>query len=201
MRRTLHYSDIELFGILYGDVQLPKGINEYSYETQIKNNKSIKWKVNSFLFLSKQRNQILDDSSAKMINRIGYLNWIVIILILAFSFFTNHHLFLLILLIYPFFTTSGTLDNGVILTLTAAVALLSFKFININFISGFIVYMSAYFISKLQFELLKKRIFAIAFGDFKTFWKYYSNKFIYIDTTGLNNNYKELIEQYPDLNV
>jgi hypothetical protein len=201
MTKPLKYSDTELFGILAGDVQLPNGIDEYSYETSIKPNKSLKWKVNPFLFSSKLRSQLLDESSAKIINRIGYLNWIVVILIVTFSFFTNHHLFLLILLVYPFFKTSGLLDNGVILILTATVSLLSFKFTNIYFISGFIVYMLAYFISKLQFELLKKRIFIIAFGDFKSFWKYYSNKLIYIDKSGLNNKYKDLFERYPDLNI
>jgi hypothetical protein len=79
MTKPLKYSDTELFGILADDVQLPNGIDEYSYETWIKSNKSLKWKVNPFLFSSKLRSQLVDESSAKIIKRIGYLNWIVVI--------------------------------------------------------------------------------------------------------------------------
>jgi hypothetical protein len=149
------YSALELTNILADETQPPDGITDYSYETQIKHTK-LGWKVNSYLFQSKLRSQFLDESSSKIISRIGYLNWVVAALIIAFSLSTNHQLFLLILVLYPFFTMSGLLDNSIILILIAAVSLSSFKFTNVYFISGFIVFMLAYFISKLQFELFKK---------------------------------------------
>jgi len=194
------YSDLEITNILVDETQFPKGINEHAYETQIKHTK-LKWKINPYLFQSKLQRQFLDENSLKIISRIGYLNWIVVALIIVFSLLTNHQLFLLILLLYPFFKTSGLLDNGIILILMAAVLLLSFKFTNVYFIFGFIVFMLAYSISKLQLELFKKRIWKMAFADFKSFWKFYSNKLIYVDKTGLNNNYKDLFEKYPDLNI
>src|SRR6185312_2222972 len=159
------YSELELFSILADDTALPNGIDEYSYETRIKQTK-LNWKVNPFLFHSKLISEILDESSSNIIRRIGYLNWIVVALIVAFSLYYNHHMLLLILLLYSFFTGSGMLDNSIILILGIIVSLLSFKFTNVYFISVFIVFMLAYFISKVQFELFKKKIWRMAFSNF-----------------------------------
>jgi hypothetical protein len=56
-----------------------------------------------------------------------------------------------------------------------------------------------YLLSKVTYEFLEKIIFKIAFNDPNTFWKYYSNKLIYIDETKINNEYQNLISAYPEL--
>ena len=197
------YSEIELFNILQEETSIPISISEHCYETQLKNNSALKWRVNGFLFKPKLRNQLLAEDAKKKINLINYLNWVVVISIVIFSIFTNHYMDLWILLLYPFFMPSGLTDYWIVITNSAILLTLSFKFDfhTHYFILLVCVFISAFLISKMQFSIFKKAVFRNAFSDFKLFWKYYSYKLIYVDKTAIKKNYKELFERYPDLNI
>jgi hypothetical protein len=49
--------------------------------------------------------------------------------------------------------------------------------------------------------MIERNILEKALNDWTTFWKYYSNKIIWMDESALNNEYQILTEKYPELRI
>ena len=84
--------------------------------------------------------------------------------------------------------------------MSAIIAVKLFFKINIAHFWLFVTIVSlGYVLNKAIDEMVEKTILKHAFKDWTTFWKYYSNKIIWMDDKALNNEYQRLTEKYSEL--
>jgi hypothetical protein len=203
MHASPNYSEIELLVILDSVVVLPSNITESVYENQLRDNSKLTWRTNPFLSKKQNLLMILSADQFRKWEAFKKLNWLIAIGIIFFSLLTGNYKFLWTLLIFPLFTSSGIVDHWIVLFNLSILFLLKY-FIGINshfFWFAILVMLVTYVLSRLTQDFVEKSIFKIAFGSLEIFWKYYSNRLIYVNDTRLNEEYRNLILKYPDLNV
>ena len=193
------YIETELQSILEIEPQLPDDINEQSFVNDIKNNEKIKWRVNHFLFRKKLLPLLLDASTFRKWRFLKSLNWLIALSIAGFAIWTADYKILLFLIIYPFLIIP--VDHWIFIFNTTVVILIKLFFkINISYFWFFMVAIATgYLLNKAIDEMIEKKILKQALSNWITFWKYYSNKLIWIDKSALNNEYHKLITKYPEL--
>jgi hypothetical protein len=201
MRKIPKYSELQLQIILDSTATLPDNISESVYENELRDNSRLKWNINPFL--AKKQNLILflDSTKIKKWIILKNLNWVIAVFIIVCSLLTNDYKHLWTLLIFPLFMASGLLDHWIMLFNLAILLGLKF-FIGFNnhyFWFTLSIILTTYLLSKVTQEFLEKSIFKIAFSDSNTFWKYYSNRLIYVDETKVNNEFQNLAMKYPEL--
>lgn len=193
------YRDTELQYMLELDPQLPNNLNEELFLSDIKNNMKIKWRVNHFLFKKKLLPLLLDTTTFKKWRIFKSLNWLIVFFIIGFTLWTGDYKILLFLIIFPFLII--TFDHWIFIFYMTV--LISVKFIfklNIQYFWFFIMTIAiGYLLNKAINEMIEKKILKNALNDWITFWKYYSNKMIWIDKSPLNDEYYLLTEKYPEL--
>ncbi len=194
-------SDIEFF--INSPVTLPDNISEDVYEKQLRDNPKLKWKINPFLSKKSILRLLLNNSQYKRWTFLKSLNWLIVIGIIVFSFMTHDARFLWVLVVFPLLITSGLLDHWIVISTVAVAILLKIfvSFDNTYFWFTLSVSLAAFLLSKIAQEFLEKVILKMAFVDGHTFWMFYSNKLIYIDTTVLNNEFQDIFNRYPELNI
>jgi len=204
MRETPKYSELEIQIILDSPSTLPSSITEESvYENQLRDNPRLKWKINPFLANKKKLTLFLDSSILRRWIFLQKLNWLIAIFIIIISLVTSDYKLLWTLLIFPLFIASGLLDHWIMLFNLSVLITVKFFFGISNHFFWFTlsIIVATYLLSRISQEFLEKSIIKIAFSDINTFWKYYSNKLIYIDKTNLNNEFQNLVMEYPELNI
>ena len=114
--QTPRYNQNELMNILLDKTPIiPQKIDENIFEQQIKSYENIKWRINPHLFSSKKLYQLLlSKKKQSYMVRLNRLNWIVAILITTYSIWGSDYYILMMLIIYPFFLTSGILDHWIV---------------------------------------------------------------------------------------
>jgi hypothetical protein len=203
MSKLPKYSELEVQNIMESSQSLPNSIPESVYEKRLRDNSKLKWCINPFLARENKLNLFLSPDVVKKWLLLKRLNWVIAFLTIALSIFTKDYRILWGLLIFPSFMSSGILSHWIIIfNLVLLVSLQNWLGIYPHFIWYIVlIILLTYILSKITYELLEKNILKIAFNDSNTFWKFYSNKFIYIDETKLNNEFQKLTADYPDLNT
>jgi hypothetical protein len=193
------YTDIQLQIILDTDPQLPDNISEKDFETEIKRNPKIKWRVNHFLFKKKLLPYLLDTATFRRWKFFKSLNWITALFIIGFAIWTKDYRVLLFLAIYPILIIP--FDHWIFIFNMTVIIGIKFLFkINITYFWFFVTAITiGYLLNKAVDEMIEKKILRQALNNWTTFWKYYSNKIIWMDKTALNNEYQRLIEKFSDL--
>jgi hypothetical protein len=193
------YTDIELQSILYSDLQLPDRISEQDFSNDIKDNAKIKWRVNHFLFKKELLPFLLDNSAFKKWKNFKSSNWLIGLLIIGFAIWAKDYKILFFLIIYPFLIIP--LDHWIfIFNMTVVIAVKLFFKIGIPYFWFFVTLIAiGYLLNKAIDEMIEKKILKKALNDWPTFWKYYSNKIIWMDESALNNEYHKLTEKYSEL--
>ena len=199
--RPPKYSIIELGQILDKDPILPKTIDELIFEKELKNNTNLKWRINPYLQRKAFNKLFLSQKEQRRLKILTSFNWLFAFIILGLSLWTKDFTLLTALLVYPLFLKSGLLDHWIVIFNSCVLLAIEFifRFHNHYFALIFVTFITAYLISRLKFEILEKSIFKKAFRDFKTFWKYYSKKLIFIDKTAIGSDCDELFKTYPEL--
>jgi hypothetical protein len=201
MKDIPRYSEFRLQIILDSSPTLPDSISELVYQNKLKNNSRLKWKLNPCFSKKQNLFLFLDPDSFKKWNNLKKFNWLILIFIVVFPIFIKDYKLFWILPFYPFIRSSGILSHWIVLFNSAVLLALKY-FVNINnhfFWLIFSTFIAGYLLNRIAYEFIERKIFEIAFTDFNTFWKYYSNKLIYIDETSLNDEFQNLILQYPEL--
>jgi len=103
------------------------------------------------------------------------------------------------LVIYPFLIIP--FDHWIfIFNMTVIIGIKVFFKINITYFWFFVtIIIIGYLLNKAIDEMIEKKILKQALSDWMTFWKYYSNKIIWMDKTALNEEYHKLTEKYIEL--
>lgn len=195
------YTDLQLQVILDTDSQLPTEFSEQDFLENIKENSKIKWRVNRFLFKKKLLPYLLDTSTFKKWEIFKSLNWLIALLIVGFAIWTKDYRTLLFLIAYPFLII--TVDHWIfIFNMTVLIVVKLFFKISIPYFWFFAIAISiGYLLNKPIDEMIEKKILKQALSDWPTFWKYFSNKIIWMDESALNNESQRLIEKYPELKI
>ena len=142
---------------------------------------------------------MLDHSTFKKWKIFKSLNWLIALLIVGFAVWTNDYRILPFLIVYPFLIV--TFDHWIfIFNMTVVIAVrLLFK-ISIPYFLFFVTaILIGYVLNKAINEMIEKRILKQALSEWTIFWKYYSNKIIWIDSSVLNDEYQILTDKYPEL--
>ena len=72
--------------------------------------------------------------------------------------------------------------------------------INIPYFWFFVAIVAiGYILNKAISEMIERKILNQGLSNWRTFWKYYSNKIILIEKAALNNEYDILMKKYPEL--
>jgi hypothetical protein len=202
MKRIPKYSasDVEFF--LNSPAGLPDNITEDVYEKELRDNDRLKWKINPFLSKKCILRLLLDNGEYKRWTFLKRLNWLIVICIIVFSYVMHDARLLWMLLVFRLFMNSGLLDHWIMVSMGAVAILLKMLLAFDNMYCWFTlsVAFATFLLSKVAQEFLEKTIIRKAFVDGDTFWKFYSNKLIYIDTTVLNNEFQHIFNKYPELN-
>ncbi|HSZ34450.1 MAG TPA: hypothetical protein VK772_14135 [Puia sp.] len=201
--RPPKYSEIEVQNIMESSQPLPDSIPESVYEKRLRDNSKLKWCINPFLARENKLNLFLSPAVVKKWLLLKKLNWVIALLIIAFSLFMKDNRILWGLLIFPNFMASGlfSIRNMIFLITIIYTSQFWFGFHSQLVLYFVIIILVTYILSKITFDFVEKNILRLAFSDPNTFWKFYSNKFIYIDRTNGNNEFQKLAADYPELNT
>ena len=193
------YTEAELLSILNTDPQLPCNITEQDFFSDIRGNKKIKWRVNHFLLKRKLLLSLLDVETFRKWKSFKSLNWLIALTLIGFTIWTKDYKILLFLLVYPYLIIS--VDHWIfIFNMVMLIAIKLFFDLNIFYFWFFLTtILIGYVLNKATNEMIERKILQKALGDWITFWKYYSNKIIWMDKTALNNEYQRLTEKYSEL--
>ena len=193
------YTEAELLSILNSDPQLPGNITEQDFFSDIRGNKKIKWRVNHFLFKRKLLLSLLDVETFRKWKSFKSLNWLIALTLIGFTIWTKDYKILFFLLVYPYLIIS--VDHWIFIFNLAMLLAIKLVFdINISYFWFFLTtILMGYVLNKATNEMIERKILQKALGDWITFWKYYSNKIIWMDKTALNNEYQRLTEKYSEL--
>jgi hypothetical protein len=150
--------------------------------------------MESKLFLS-----LLDTETFRKWKTFKSLNWLIALSIIGFTIWTGDYKILLFLLVYPYLII--TFDHWIFIFSMAVLITIKLLFnLNISYFWFFVTtILIGYVLNKAINEMIEKKILHQALGDWATFWKYYSNKIIWMDKTALNNEYQKLIQKYSEL--
>jgi hypothetical protein len=176
MLRPPKYSELELQNILESSQALPDSIPESVYEKRIRDNSKLKWCINPFLARENKLNLFLGPAVVKKWLLLKRLNWVIAFLIVVLSTVIKDYILCFIFSLQYWLAFSGHL-----------------------FLYMVIIILVTYILSKITYLFLEKNILKMAFSDPNTFWKFYSNKFIYIDATKLDNDFQKLVADYPEM--
>jgi hypothetical protein len=107
------------------------------------------------------------------------------------------------LLILPIFMASGFFNIQAMISIITLIYASQYWF---GFRSRLVLYFViiiavTYILSKVAFDFIEKKMIQMAFSDPDTFWKFYTNKFIFIDPKKVNGEYQKLKVNYPELNT
>jgi len=201
MTKIPNYSELELEVILDSTVVVPSNITQSVFENRLRDNSKLTWKLNPFLQRENKLALILDSSKIETWKILKRLNWLVAIFIVCSSLWMDNYNLLWTLLILLLFRGSGQLDYWIVLFNCVVIFVIKYFF---GLQSGIFWFMFStglvtFLISKLAFEYIMRSIFSVAFNDLNTFWKYYVNKLIYIDSTRVNNEFQNLVLHFPEL--
>ncbi|MEO7983071.1 MAG: hypothetical protein ABI688_03210 [Bacteroidota bacterium] len=181
------------------DPEMPDNLNEEYFLSDIKDNVKIKWRVNHFLFKKKLLQLLLDGSTFRKWKIFKSINWLIALAIIDFGIWTGDFKILLFLIIFPFLIIA--FDHWIfIFNMTVIIGAKLFFKISISYFWFFVTaVIIGYLLNKAINEMIEKKILAKALSNWTTFWKYYSNKMIWIDEAILNDECKTLTEKYPEL--
>ncbi|MFN0215947.1 MAG: hypothetical protein ACKVT2_16935, partial [Saprospiraceae bacterium] len=192
-------TDVELQIILDSDVTFPKNITELDFHHQIQSNQKIKWDVNPFVLEEKRVRIMLDAPEFNRWKSIQRISNIVGVLIVYWSLRIWTYEMLLLLLVIPF--TIGAFPHFLFIVCIGLTIAVKFYFSLtipffwlIIFLVGF-----SYTITKISNDKAKRTIIEQGLSNWRTFWKYYSNKIIYPIWVLSLNELENLIERYPEL--
>jgi hypothetical protein len=193
------YSDTELQYILELDTQQPDNLNEKSFIQDLQDNRQIKWRVNHFLFKKNLLPLLLDNSTFRKWKFFKSLNWLIALFIIGFAIWTGDYKILFFLIVFPFLII--TFDHWIfILNMTIIIGIKTLAKLNIPYFWFFVTaIVVGYLLNRAIDEMIERKILRQALNDWTTFWRYYSNKLIWIDQTALNNEHQLLIDKYPEL--
>ena len=193
------YTETQLQYMLELEPQLPNNLNEQNFLRDIKDNEKIKWRVNHFLFKKKLLPFLLDTSTFRKWKILKSLNWLIALSIILFTIWTGDYKILLFLVMFPLLII--TFDHWIfIFNMSVAIGVKLFFKLSIPYFWFFVSTVTiGYLLNKAIDEMIEKKILKQALRDWSTFWKYYSNKMIWIDESVLNDEYHLLIEKYPEL--
>jgi hypothetical protein len=197
------YSELEVQNIMESSQALPEGIPESVYEHQLRDNSKLKWTINPFLARENRLNLILSADIVAKWRLLKRLNWVIALLIVVFSIWMNDPRILWGLLILASFTVSGMIS---IRTMVSIMVLIYASQYRLGYHSKLVMYFIiiiavTYILSKMAFDFAGKKIIQLAFGDPNTFWKFYTNKFIFIDPKKVTSEFQKLKANYPELNT
>lgn len=201
MNRNPQISEIEVLQILHAEVTLPKEITAGIYKEELANNTKLYWKLDPLLFNSTNLRLILNNYYSALWLTLSCINWLIVFCIFLYSAFYQDFKFLLMLISLPLLTSSGVLSFRIIL-LNILLILSANYYLNIetpNFWIFFSLSAAIYFARKVTQLYIEMVIIENVFKDFSTFWKYYSNKLIFIAPSGFSKEHKRLITSYPEL--
>jgi hypothetical protein len=193
------YTDSELQYILETDPQLPENLNEQTFFRDIRYNMKIKWRVNNFLFDKQLLPFLVDTSILRKWKIFKLLNQLIVLSIIVFAIGVGDYKILLFLIFFPFLTVP--FDHGVfIFIMSVLIGITLFFNLNILYFWFFVIAITiGYLLRKISSEIIERQILKQALSDWIIFWKYYSNKMIWMDISALNNEYEILTDKYPEL--
>lgn len=193
------YTEFQLQSILETDPQLPGNINEHIFEAEIKNNTRIKWRVNHFVFKRKLLPFLVDTKTLKKWRIFKSLNWILVLLIVGLTIWTSDYRIFFFLIVYALLIIP--VDHWIFIFNMSTIIVIKLLFkLNIAFFWYFIIVaLIGYLLNKAIEEMIEKKIVNLALNNLPAFWKYYSNKIIWIDEFTLNDEYKRLTDKYSEL--
>jgi hypothetical protein len=193
------YTDIQLQAILDTPIQLPDNMNAQDFTSDIRDNTKIKWRVNHSLFTKKSLPYLVDPGTFRKWKTFKSLNWLIAVAIIAFAIWSKDYWVLFFLILYPFLII--TFDHWIfIFNMTLFIGAKFLFKINIPHFWFFVIFICVgYLLNKAINEMIEKAILKQALSDLVTFWKYYSNRMIWMDETALNDEYQKLTEKYSEL--
>jgi hypothetical protein len=193
------YSQGQLLSILNTEPSLPDSISEQNFRSDIRDNEKIKWRVNPYLRRQRLLLVLLDTETFRKWKIVISLNWIIALAIIGFAIWKKDYKILLFLAMYPYFIV--TVDHWIfVVNVIAVITLRALFSINIPYFWFFVMaILGGYALNKAISEMIDNKILRQALGDLVTFWRYYSNKMIWIDKWALNDEYQKLTQKYPPL--
>ncbi len=195
------YTEFDLLQILHHETIFPHGDKAPLFKNELVNNTKLKWKLNPFLLKKTRLRLLVNDSFYNLWRNLKNLNWMIVFSIIGFSVIQSDYKLLFLLITFPLLTALEVMDNRIIIA--NIVIILGVKYFfhlqDHYFWFFFDITAVAWLLNKVTQTVIRSVIFKTIFADFTTFWKYFSNKLIYLDRTGSNKEYQRLIAAYPEL--
>jgi hypothetical protein len=185
--------------IIENDTEMPAGITEEIFCSEIQNNSKIRWRVNHRLFRKDLLPLLIDSGAFKKWRLFSSINWLLVFSVVVFAVKVNDYRVLFFLIIYWFLRIP--LDHWIFLLNVTLFFAVKFLFgINVPHLLFFtIVGLVTYLLNKATVEMVEGKILDQALVNWTFFWKYYSGRLIFMDQHRLNNEYARLTEKYPEL--
>lgn len=195
-----NYNAYQLEEVLDSEVILPSFMDEDVYQQDFKNNLSLHWRVNGYLHKRENISILLNEEDFRKWKNLKALNWLLFLVVLAYILFFRNYWLFPFLIVYRFLT-SIIVDHWIFITTFSVIVGLSmlFGFHSANFWFMLLSSSLGYLLNKFIAECVDQIIFNKAFCNAHSFWKYYSNKLIFIDPVRVSPGYQKLIKKYPGL--
>lgn len=186
------FTESKLQYILFEETVIPHQISEGFIESELINNPRLKWILNPFLLNGNLLKLFTDTKAYRQWLLLKGLNWIALGLISVFSILTQDYKLLFMIPVYIAFITSGFLSFWIFISATVIAFLFGYvgKIENHYFWFSCLVAQVAYLVSKLANKVIEHILLKKATSNSKTFWKFFSNKLIDLDS---DTSYAELL--------
>lgn len=195
-----NYNSAQLVKILEAETNLPVFLDTQTFLNDFKNNKSLRWRVNPFLLKNENLSLLLNKDDFRRWRNIKALNWLLMLVVLFYIIAFREYSLFIFLLIYRFILAL-ILEHWMFISVSLLAVALSFlfQFNSVNFWFIFIATTLGFILNKFAEETVTQVIFEKAFTNVYFFWKFYTNKLIFIDPTSISRGYQKLVAKHPEL--
>ena len=194
------YNAPQLEEILDAEIALPSFLDEKIYQQDFKQNRTLQWQVNFYLYKKETLALLLNDSDFRKWKSLKRVNWLLFMVVFIYIVYSKVFWLLTFLLIYRYLV-SIIISHGlyICIALFTAICSFAFQFNTMDFWFAFVATTLGYLLNKAIADHVEQIIFNRAFMNIHSFWRFYSKKLILIETYRCRNAYDELIKKHPEL--
>lgn len=195
-----NYNASQLVKILEAETNPPAFLDSQTYLNDFKNNNTLRWRVNPYLYKKENISVLLNDKDYNRWRYLKALNWMLLLVMLAYILAFREYSLVIFLFVYRI-AVILIIEHWLFITVSLLAVGLSFlfNFHSVNF--WFILFASTlgFILNKFIDDIVSQVVFEKAFTNVYSFWKFYTHKLILIDPTTVNRSFQKLLTKHPEL--